>query len=51
MDNWSDDPAPIKTQERWRRDIRKALERQVDEALSEAQVILDNEGLLLALVS
>jgi len=51
MDNWSDDPAPIKTQERWRRDIRKALERQVDEALSEAQVILDNEGLLLAMVS
>lgn len=51
MDNWSDDPAPIKTQERWRRDIRKALERQVDEALSEVQVILDNEGLLLAMVS
>lgn len=51
MDNWCDDPAPIKTQERWRRDIRKALERRVDEALSEVQVILDNEGLLLAMVS
>jgi hypothetical protein len=51
MDNWCDDPAPIKTQERWRRDIRKALDRQVDEALSEAQVILDNEGLLFAAAS
>lgn len=51
MDNWCDDPAPIKTQERWRRDIRKALERRVDEALSEVQVILDNEGLLLAMAS
>lgn len=46
MDNWSDEPHPIKTQERWRRDIRKRLERVVDEALVEAQRILDAEGLL-----
>lgn len=51
MDNWSDDPHPIKTQERWRRDIRKALEREVDAALVEAQHILDHEGLLVANVA
>lgn len=48
MDNWSDDPRPIKTQERWRRDIRKALEQAVDSALVEAQHILEGEGLLMA---
>ncbi|MDB5996874.1 MAG: hypothetical protein JWP42_4010 [Pseudomonas sp.] len=48
MDNWSDDPHPIKTQERWRRDIRKALESAVDAALVEAQHILGDEGLLMA---
>lgn len=48
MDNWSDEPHPIKTQERWRRDIRKALEGSVSEALVEAQHILDDEGLLVA---
>lgn len=46
MDNWSNEPHPIKTQERWRRDIRKALEREVDEALMSAQVLLDAEGLI-----
>lgn len=46
MDNWSDDPVPIKTQERWRRDIRRLLEYQVDEALSVAQELLDAEGLI-----
>lgn len=51
MDNWSDDPHPIKTQERWRRDIRRALEREVDAALVEAQHILDHEGLLVANVA
>lgn len=48
MDNWSDEPHPVKTQERWRRDIRKGLEAMVDQALTEAQHILDDEGLLLA---
>lgn len=48
MDNWSNEPHPIKTQERWRRDIRKALEREVDEALVSAQVLLDAEGLIEA---
>jgi hypothetical protein len=46
MDNWSNEPHPIKTQERWRRDIRKALESGVDEALQMAQEILDHEGLI-----
>lgn len=47
MDNWSNEPHPIKTQERWRRDIRKALESSVDLALIEAQHILENEGLVM----
>jgi hypothetical protein len=51
MDNWSDEPHPIKTQERWRRDIRKGLEAMVDQALTEAQHILDDEGLLVANVA
>ncbi|MCE7762928.1 hypothetical protein GQL56_09770 [Pseudomonas putida] len=46
MDNWSNEPHPIKTQERWRRDIRKTLEGTVDRALVEAQHILEHEGLL-----
>jgi hypothetical protein len=45
MDNWTDEPHPIKTQERWRRDIRKSLESAVDEALQAAQEILDHEEL------
>jgi len=51
MDNWSDEPHPIKTQERWRRDIRKGLESAVDQALTEAQHILEDEGLLAANVA
>jgi hypothetical protein len=46
MDNWTDDAHPIKTQERWRRDIRKSLESAVDNALQAAQEILDHEGLI-----
>ncbi len=46
MDNWCEDPHPIKTQERWRRDIRKSLESAVDNALQAAQEILDHEGLI-----
>ncbi len=48
MDNWSDEPHPIKTQERWRREIRKGLEAMVDLALTEAQHILEEEELLIA---
>jgi hypothetical protein len=51
MDNWSDEPQPIKTQERWRRDIRKGLEGAVDQALTEAQHILEDEGVLVANVA
>lgn len=51
MDNWSNEPHPIKTQERWRRDIRKALEGSVDLALIEAQLILENEGLVMSEVA
>ncbi|SDJ39031.1 hypothetical protein [Pseudomonas abietaniphila] len=48
MDNWTDEPHPVKTQERWRREIRKALERAVDEALVEVGHILEHEGLLIS---
>ena len=51
MDNWSNEPHPIKTQERWRRDIRKALESTVDLALVEAQHILEREGLIASKVA
>jgi hypothetical protein len=51
MDNWSNEPHPIKTQERWRRDIRKALESSVDLALIEAQHILEHEGLVMSEVA
>ena len=51
MDNWSNEPHPIKTQERWRRDIRKALESCVDLALVEAQHILEREGLVISEVA
>ena len=51
MDKWCDDPPPMKTQERWRRNIRKALERELDEALVSAQTILDAEGLVSAEVA
>lgn len=51
MDNWSNEPHPIKTQERWRRDIRKALECSVDLALIEAQHILEHEGLVMSEVA
>ena len=47
MDNWSNDAHPIKTQERWRREIRKSLEQEVDKALTEAQHLLEDEGLLM----
>ena len=51
MDNWSNEPHPIKSQERWRRDIRKALESSVDLALIEAQHILEHEGLVMSEVA
>lgn len=47
MDNWSDDPVPVKTQERWRRQIRRDLERAVDDALTAAQEVLDAEELIV----
>lgn len=46
MDNWSDDPVAERTQHRWKSAIRKELKRRVDEALVEAQTILDMEGLI-----
>ena len=51
MDNWSNEPHPIKTQERWRREIRKALESSVNLALMEAQHILEHEGLVMSEVA
>lgn len=46
MDNWCEDPVPVKTQERWRRQIRRDLERSVDDALMAAQELLDAQGLI-----
>lgn len=48
MDNWSDEPVPVKTQERWRRQIRRDLEREVDAALAVLQEVLEADGLLHA---
>ncbi len=46
LDNWDNDGRPQKTLERWRRDVRRDLERRVDEALMAAQEILEPEGIL-----
>lgn len=51
MDNWSDEPVAIKTQERWRRDVRRELERAVDAALEVAQDVLEADGLLICEVA
>jgi hypothetical protein len=48
MDNWSDEPVPVRTQSRWRRDISKTIEQEVDRALESAQMLLDAEGLIWA---
>ncbi|WP_288074304.1 hypothetical protein [Pseudomonas sp.] len=47
LDNWCDDPISVKTQERWRREIRKALKAEVDAALEIAQDVLEADGLLI----
>lgn len=46
MSNWDENGRPESTLRRWRNEIRKALESQVNEALTSAQEILDHEGLL-----
>lgn len=46
MDNWLDEPVAERTQYRWKAGICKDLKRRVDEALVEAQTILDEEGLI-----
>ncbi|MNJ62201.1 hypothetical protein D3C77_580320 [compost metagenome] len=46
MDNWLDDPVAERTQYRWKAGICKDLRRRVDEALVEAQAILDEEDLI-----
>jgi hypothetical protein len=46
MDQWSEEPVPERTQHRWKSGIRKELKRLVDEALMEAQHILDMEDLI-----
>lgn len=48
MDRWSEEPVPVKTQERWRRQIRRDLEREVDAALVALQEVLEADGLLAA---
>lgn len=44
--NWGNDGKPDSTRYRWRSNIRKALEDQVNKALAEAQEILGAEGLI-----
>ncbi|KKY52743.1 hypothetical protein ACDH60_26090 [Pseudomonas ficuserectae] len=44
--NWDNDGKPESTRYRWRSGIRKGLDDQVNEALSAAQELLDQEGLL-----
>ncbi|MBA6150181.1 hypothetical protein [Pseudomonas juntendi] len=47
MSNWDNDGRPESTLRRWRNEIRKALEKEVNDALVEAQRILEVEGLLI----
>ena len=44
--NWDNDGKPESTRYRWRSSIRKALDRQMNEALVAAQELLDAEGLI-----
>lgn len=44
--NWDNDGKPESTRYRWRSSIRKALDDQVNEALTAAQELLDAEGLI-----
>lgn len=46
MNRWSEEPVPERTQHRWKSAIRRDLEGQVNQALIEAQHILDMEGLI-----
>ncbi|MFJ1573013.1 hypothetical protein ACIOAU_15740 [Pseudomonas sp. NPDC088322] len=46
MDNWLDEPVAERTQYRWKAGLCKELRRRVDLALTEAQEILDAEGLI-----
>lgn len=48
MDNWLDEPTAERTQYRWKAGICKELRGMVDEALVEAQGVLDDEGLIRA---
>jgi hypothetical protein len=44
--NWDNDGKPESTRYRWRSNIRKALDNQVNEALATAQELLGTEGLI-----
>ena len=44
--NWDNDGKPESTRYRWRSSIRKALDDQVNKALTAAQELLDAEGLI-----
>ncbi|OPE07987.1 hypothetical protein APA40_21220, partial [Pseudomonas aeruginosa] len=46
MNNWDEDARPDSTRNRWRRDIRKQLDRFEEEALVHVTEILDREKLL-----
>ncbi|SEJ31851.1 hypothetical protein SAMN04244572_03529 [Azotobacter beijerinckii] len=47
MNAWDLDARPERTRRRWRTDICKALEGMVNEALVEAQEVLQAEGVLV----
>ena len=49
--NWDNDGKPESTRYRWRSSIHKALDDQVNEALTAAQELLDGEGLIESCVA
>lgn len=51
MTKWDNSGRPDSTLRRWRNEIRKALDSQVDEALCAAQALLDAEGLICSEVA
>lgn len=51
MAKWDNSGRPDSTMRRWRNEIRKALDSQVDEALCAAQELLDAEGLICSVAA
>lgn len=51
MAKWDSSGRPDSTMRRWRNEIRKSLDGQVDEALCSAQELLDAEGLICSVAA